>query len=366
MKNDSNGALTRDGNRGINSITYDYGHHTYSIKMDINNGTPTSWNYYVTDHLGSTRMVVDSNDSIRETINYYPFGSEMQMTNPALLTGGTSHPYRFTGKELDRLTSLNMYDFGARWYDVAGVPMWTSIDPLCEKYYNVSPYAYCSGNPVNRIDTDGRDDYLLTPNGGIVLLRSTDDDFHTLYAQGEDGSLVKENSLIVSKQLFSNKDTKSYKGRRSSDVNLTVSDYNVDFYCSTDEKESVAFFEFAAKKSNVEWSNTRISFSEGGGQNIVATSHTENAELGQRVIIDREYGFDDSNSTIIYANHSHNPSSIGFSFGDIKMAKDAVVKNPNILLQIYNGKTYQMFDQYDIPGVINGITCYGKNKSQKR
>ena len=73
-----------------------------------------------------------------------------------------------------------------------------------------------------------------------------------------------------------------------------------------------------------------------------------------------------TNSTIIYANHSHNPSSIGFSFGDIKMAKDAVVKNPNILLQIYNGKTYQMFDQYDIPGVINGITCYGKNKSQKR
>ena len=51
-----------------------------------------------------------------------------------LLTGGTSHPFRFTGKELDRLNSLNMYDFGARWYDVAGVPMWTSIDPLAEKW----------------------------------------------------------------------------------------------------------------------------------------------------------------------------------------------------------------------------------------
>ena len=81
------------------------------------NGTPTSWNYYVTDHLGSTRMVV-SNDSIKETINYYPFGSEMKMENPALLTGGISHPFRFTGKELDRLSALNMYDFGARWYSV--------------------------------------------------------------------------------------------------------------------------------------------------------------------------------------------------------------------------------------------------------
>ena len=126
--------------------------------VDLNdNGTPTSWNYYVTDHLGSTRRVVDSNDSIKETINYYPFGSEMRMESPALLTGGTSHPFRFTGKELDRLNSLNMYDFGARMYDVAGVPMWTSIDPLAEKYYNVSPYAYCENNPINAIDPDGND-----------------------------------------------------------------------------------------------------------------------------------------------------------------------------------------------------------------
>ena len=36
-----------------------------------------------------------------------------------LLTGGISHPFRFTGKELDRMNSLNMYDFGARWFDYA-------------------------------------------------------------------------------------------------------------------------------------------------------------------------------------------------------------------------------------------------------
>ena len=228
---DSNGALTRDGNRGINSITYDYGHHPYYINMNMTggprnitnaytsdgrklssrhvtsiphangytrktttdmyidglmlrggapllwqfsggyaeldaNGTPTCWNYYVTDHLGSTRMVVSSNDSIKETINYYPFGSEMRMEDPALLTGGTSHPFRFTGKELDRLNSLNMYDFGARWYDVAGVPMWTSIDPLCEKYYNVSPYVYCANNSVNSIDVNGCDTINISDKDG--------------------------------------------------------------------------------------------------------------------------------------------------------------------------------------------------------
>ena len=130
------------------------------------NGTPTSWNYYITDHLGSTRMVVDSNNNIKETINYYPFGSEMKMEDPALLTGGTSHPYRFTGKELEKVNSLNMYDFGARWYDVAGIPMWISVDPLAEKYYNISPYAYCAGNPVNAIDKGGKDITFLIASKG--------------------------------------------------------------------------------------------------------------------------------------------------------------------------------------------------------
>jgi hypothetical protein len=32
------------------------------------------------------------------------------------------------------------------------------MDPHAEKYYNVSPYAYCHNNPLNRIDPDGKDD----------------------------------------------------------------------------------------------------------------------------------------------------------------------------------------------------------------
>ena len=32
-----------------------------------------------------------------------------------------------------------------------------SVDPLAEKYPNISPYAYCAGNPVNAVDPDGMD-----------------------------------------------------------------------------------------------------------------------------------------------------------------------------------------------------------------
>ena len=50
---------------------------------------------------------------------------------------------------------LDLYDYGARLYDPAAA-FWTSPDPLCEKYYNISPYAFCNDNPVRFIDPDGR------------------------------------------------------------------------------------------------------------------------------------------------------------------------------------------------------------------
>jgi len=128
------------------------------------NGAATCWNYYVTDHLGSTRKVVDSNNNIKETINYYPFGSEMRMQDPAQIAGNTWQPYRFTGKELDNQNGLNWYDFGARLFDVAGVPMWTSVDPLAEKYYPYSPYTYCENDPIKYIDPTGMESEDLENN----------------------------------------------------------------------------------------------------------------------------------------------------------------------------------------------------------
>ncbi|MBO7467655.1 MAG: RHS repeat-associated core domain-containing protein [Bacteroidaceae bacterium] len=64
-------------------------------------------------------------------------------------------PYKFGGKELDRMYGYDLYDFGARNYDPA-IARFTGMDPLSEKYYHLSPYAYCANNPVNYIDPDGR------------------------------------------------------------------------------------------------------------------------------------------------------------------------------------------------------------------
>ncbi|MCL2598220.1 MAG: RHS repeat-associated core domain-containing protein [Paludibacter sp.] len=68
--------------------------------------------------------------------------------------GQEQQPYYFGGKELDLVSGLNWYDFSARHYDdVLG--RFTTPDPLAEKRYSISNYAYASGNPINRIDKDG-------------------------------------------------------------------------------------------------------------------------------------------------------------------------------------------------------------------
>lgn len=72
----------------------------------------------------------------------------------------SSQRYKYNGKELDRTHGLDWYDYGARMYDPA-LAHWMVPDPLAEKYYNVSPYAYCHDNPMNAIDPDGRDDFLM-------------------------------------------------------------------------------------------------------------------------------------------------------------------------------------------------------------
>ena len=70
-------------------------------------------------------------------------------------TGGDVQRYKYNGKELDRMHGLDWYDFGARHMDGAR-GQFTTMDPLCEKDYETSPYTYCGDNPMIRVDKDGR------------------------------------------------------------------------------------------------------------------------------------------------------------------------------------------------------------------
>ena len=111
----------------------------------------TEFIFYLRDHLGSNRVAVTQGGKVIERNHFYPYGA---LTDCSSMDG--TQPFKFNGKELDRMLGLDWMDYGARWYDPT-LPRWTTMDPLCEEYYDVSPYAFCLGNPVNTIDRDGRE-----------------------------------------------------------------------------------------------------------------------------------------------------------------------------------------------------------------
>lgn len=50
--------------------------------------------------------------------------------------------------------NLNTLNFGARAYDPS-IGRWLTQDPMAEKYYAMTPYNYCAGNPVKYVDLFG-------------------------------------------------------------------------------------------------------------------------------------------------------------------------------------------------------------------
>ena len=73
----------------------------------------------------------------------------------ATTTEGTQ-PYKYSTKELDRENGLDWYDNKARMYDPT-IGRTPTLDPMAEKYYSLSPYAWCAGNPIRLVDLDGKD-----------------------------------------------------------------------------------------------------------------------------------------------------------------------------------------------------------------
>ena len=112
--------------------------------------------YYLKDHQGNNRVLVNKNGGVEEINHYYPFGG-------VFASEENVQPYKYNGKELDTKKGLNWYDYGARMYDAA-VGRFTTTDRFAEKYYSMSSYQYGGNNPVGNIDINGDSIVISKPN----------------------------------------------------------------------------------------------------------------------------------------------------------------------------------------------------------
>ncbi len=158
--------------------------------------------YFLKDHLGSNRVVLTGSGGIAETSSYYPSGMHF---GESAVNGGSVQPYRHTGHEMQSMHGLNWIDNGVRFRTVndgGGLP---TVDPLAERNYSISPYAYCKGNPVKFIDPTGMlEELYITGNESEAATKE----------------LQKSTSLTLSKDNNTGKISATGEAKTSGDKKL--------------------------------------------------------------------------------------------------------------------------------------------------
>jgi RHS repeat-associated protein len=175
--------------------------------VNVVNGDRFNYVYNYTDHLGNIRVSYgldpESNVlKILEENHYYPFGMKHKNYGVDLrtyrdnglgeirlpLVSEVSYKYKYNGKEYQDELGLNFYDYGARNYDPA-LGRWMNIDPLAEKYFNISPYNYVADNPIIFIDPDGKEIIVANKADQAKVLKMINSQAVGTFAFNKEGKL---------------------------------------------------------------------------------------------------------------------------------------------------------------------------------
>ncbi len=112
--------------------------------------------FYHSDGLGSITDLTDTNGIVAQSYIYDSFGNIDQQV------GTLSNPYTYTGRELDSESGL--YYYRARYYDPS-IGRFINEDPIGFAGGSANFYGYVQNNPVNFIDPDGLEIFLLGTRG---------------------------------------------------------------------------------------------------------------------------------------------------------------------------------------------------------
>lgn len=297
-----------------------------------------SFHYHIIDYQGSIRAVIDENGTLEEINHYYPYGGLMGAATMGV------QPHKYGAKELDRENGLDLYDSQARHYDPI-IPRTTTMDPLAEKYYSLSPYTWCAGNPLRYIDFDGRDNYQVDSLGYISLIQKNSDAFDRIYAISDQ---TTPNYINVDKSFMASEKTEMIKQKSSLYGNGKV---KVSTYCGVDANQ---VYYFMRDHTLVEWTLVNNTY--------IGTCHDRNKDATASYLFEELIN---NNQAISEMRHIHPGGGKAVSQGDSEVAKKIQNYFPSAKLYIdipskFGGVLFKEYDQYDIVGLLEEVVCEGQ------
>lgn len=208
--------------------------------------------------------------------------------------------------------------------------IWLSVDPMSDARPSLSPYNYCSLNPVGRIDPDGAldedDGYLIDDKGNISskpINNEGGNQYDVLYAKNKYSEKTRKDydetgnktGIKVSKGfLRSNIETLDYYYDSGGDI---IGDFKSNRYKLTSDIESQNLMLFFDNNTNVEFSNTLYKNAYGKLFNIIYTEHDDGHLIRAKYI---KEPFKNAGCSVVRDDHihpsgGHDPSGVHTSEG---------------------------------------------------
>lgn len=283
----------------------------------------------------SSPILVFSTTRTYQRMQYYPFGLPYDACYKP-----EEQPYKYGGKEFIEMHGYDTYDFDARMYYPA-LCRFMTMDPLCEKYYATSPYAYCNNNPVKYIDPDGKDVWEIDYEGRIInrikdktqdafymVEKDSNGDYQRTFSEDKDGNKVYDSISFedgtIESQLSASYDIEGERG--------TYDEYKI-----RGDGNATALFDFMSRyitrSTLVEVGLAQTGIEGEKGLNFITTGHVKGKEPGGSQIMPNRlyYGY-----TIRTLVHSHPNSKKASDDDDLhKNQVNGVLKSLGLHIPTY-------------------------------
>ena len=259
---------------------------------------------------------MDKNDEVISAQDYDAWGYLME----GRTYESDESVYKFTGKQRD---GENLYDyFGARYYD-SRIGRWGQVEPLYDRYINLTPYNYAANCPLTLADINGLENIVVV--GGIDVTQNDPYKFvNSGILAANDLNTTGEKTTIVLLTAYIN--ASDVAGIQSSigNINLVLANSS-DELINNINSGTISSSEITEQRNNDRITDLMV-FGHGveGNLDIGYDSYYGKSSVEESFSIDQaklgsinSNAFSKTSSTILYTCNSATTSSNGVNIAQV-------------------------------------------------